>query len=327
MLLARDPATLDRDDAVAAAVGAELAKRLLDAYQLRCLASAAGSRRQPGDVSEVGQELSAATNMQHTSASCRTDLGCSAVTRLPAHPRPSGGRPVHVAARRAGRTRHPRLDGRAGPPGRPATPGPAGAAQAEAGRGDQPDRPRPPGPQNRTGHLGPGGGLLDRRPGRHRRPWRAGTDRPRRDHQSRRGLSRRPEPARRMPHVEPAPLRRRPRLGPHRPRPPHRRTPHPPRGHRHQHHHGHGHGRRHQLGHGQGHDHRSPDHRSPATEPTSGAPTGGATTAAGTDDATNTSHGGCTTTTPTHRRPPAAWRFRGAAAPAAGPVRRSSRST
>src|SRR4051812_21001259 len=83
MLLRADPATLSRDDAVAAAVGAELAKRLLDAYQLRCLAAAAGSRRGSGEVSEVGQELSAATNLQHTSASCRTDLGCSAGTRLP----------------------------------------------------------------------------------------------------------------------------------------------------------------------------------------------------------------------------------------------------
>src|SRR3954447_5887759 len=83
MLLACDPASLTRDDAVAAAVGAELAKRLLDAFQLRCLASAAGTRRAAGELSEVGQELSAATNMHHTTASCRTDLGCSALTRLP----------------------------------------------------------------------------------------------------------------------------------------------------------------------------------------------------------------------------------------------------
>src|SRR3954451_12366967 len=83
LLLAVDPEALDRDDAVAAAAGFELAKRLLDGLQLRCLASAAGKRREPGELSEVGQELSAATNMHWQTASCRTDLACSAVDRLP----------------------------------------------------------------------------------------------------------------------------------------------------------------------------------------------------------------------------------------------------
>src|SRR3954453_835515 len=77
LLLATDPGSLSRDDAVAAAIGAEFAKRLLDAYELRCLAAAAGTRRKPGELSEVGQELSAATNLQHQTASCRTDLACS----------------------------------------------------------------------------------------------------------------------------------------------------------------------------------------------------------------------------------------------------------
>src|SRR4051794_1471711 len=83
LLLSVDPAALGRDDAVAAAAGAEMAKRLLDGFQLRCLAAAAGQRRQPGELSEVGQELSAATNLHHQTASCRTDLACAAVSRLP----------------------------------------------------------------------------------------------------------------------------------------------------------------------------------------------------------------------------------------------------
>src|SRR3954467_11240184 len=83
MLPACDQASLTRDDAVAAAAGAELAKRLLDAYQLRCLASAAGTRREPGELSEGGQELWAATNLPPQTAGCRTDLACSAITRLP----------------------------------------------------------------------------------------------------------------------------------------------------------------------------------------------------------------------------------------------------
>ncbi len=83
LLLSTDPGSLEREDAVAAAAGAELAKRLLDAVQLRCLARAAGTRRDPGELSEVGQELSAATNLAPITASCRTDLACETVARLP----------------------------------------------------------------------------------------------------------------------------------------------------------------------------------------------------------------------------------------------------
>jgi hypothetical protein len=83
MLLTTDEAALDPDDAVAAAAGVELAIRLLQGRGLRFLAHAAGRRRHEGEVSSVGQELSAATGMRPTTATARTDLGCSAVTRLP----------------------------------------------------------------------------------------------------------------------------------------------------------------------------------------------------------------------------------------------------
>src|SRR4051812_46917318 len=83
LLLATDPASLSAADAVAAAAGAELAKRLLDARQLGFLAAATGKRREPGELSEVGQELSAATGLHPQTASGRTDLAGSAVARLP----------------------------------------------------------------------------------------------------------------------------------------------------------------------------------------------------------------------------------------------------
>lgn len=83
MLLAADPEALSADDAAAGGIGAELAGRLLHGLQLRYLAAAAGQRREKGELSSVGQELSAATGLHPTAASVRTDLGCSAVARLP----------------------------------------------------------------------------------------------------------------------------------------------------------------------------------------------------------------------------------------------------
>jgi hypothetical protein len=83
MLLRVDPEALDRWDASAAAIGCELAERLIQGLQLRLLAVAQGGRREKGELSPSGAELTAATGVHPVTAACRADLGCSAVTRLP----------------------------------------------------------------------------------------------------------------------------------------------------------------------------------------------------------------------------------------------------
>ena len=64
MLLAADPDTLDTADAAAAAIGAALARRMLEAVELRMLARAQGVRRRDGALSSVAHELSAAKRLQ-----------------------------------------------------------------------------------------------------------------------------------------------------------------------------------------------------------------------------------------------------------------------
>ena len=83
LLLSTDPTSLSDADAVAAAIGTVKARRMLEALELRFLAQAQHYRRHDADVCSVGQELSAATGMHPVPASCRTDLGCSAVVRAP----------------------------------------------------------------------------------------------------------------------------------------------------------------------------------------------------------------------------------------------------
>jgi hypothetical protein len=84
LLLALDLESLNRHDAVAAAIGCELTERLVQGLQLRLLAvAAARKRREQGELCPSGQELTAATGVHPVTASMRTDLGCSAVGRLP----------------------------------------------------------------------------------------------------------------------------------------------------------------------------------------------------------------------------------------------------
>jgi hypothetical protein len=83
MLLAVDPASLPRAAAVAAAIGVERAKRLLDAVGLRFQARAAGLQPLLRDVDEAAQEISAALGMHPVTATMRVSMARSVVRRLP----------------------------------------------------------------------------------------------------------------------------------------------------------------------------------------------------------------------------------------------------
>lgn len=83
MLVRADPERLSPESAMAVAVGAQRAKRTLDAIEMRALARAACRPRDPKVPDEVASELSAATGMHPSTASHRTDVARSVVARLP----------------------------------------------------------------------------------------------------------------------------------------------------------------------------------------------------------------------------------------------------
>jgi hypothetical protein len=83
MLLSVDPATLRRDEAVAGAIGLELAQRMLSAVAVRFQAQAAGLPPKPRQVDEAAAELSAALGMHPLTASARVSTSRSLARRLP----------------------------------------------------------------------------------------------------------------------------------------------------------------------------------------------------------------------------------------------------
>jgi hypothetical protein len=84
MLLGVDPNTLDRADAIAATIGLERAKRLLDAVQVTTMARAAGKTpAEPGGgLDEVTSEMSAALNMHPHTAAMQVHTARDLVGRL-----------------------------------------------------------------------------------------------------------------------------------------------------------------------------------------------------------------------------------------------------
>jgi hypothetical protein len=83
LLLRADTQALSPDAAMAVGVGAERAKRTLDAIGLKALARAACRPRDPAVPDEVASEFSAATGMHPSTASHRVELARSVVARLP----------------------------------------------------------------------------------------------------------------------------------------------------------------------------------------------------------------------------------------------------
>jgi hypothetical protein len=83
MLLAVDPRTLSRDEAVAGAVGVQLAQRLLAATGMRFQAQAGGSAPTEGQVDEAAAELSAATGAHPWTAATGMRRSRAVVGRLP----------------------------------------------------------------------------------------------------------------------------------------------------------------------------------------------------------------------------------------------------
>src|SRR4051812_23907215 len=84
MLLHTDPTRLDRDEAVAAAVGVAMATRLLEALGARFQAQAAGPQPLNREVDEAAQELSAALGLHPNTATAQITAARALVRRLPA---------------------------------------------------------------------------------------------------------------------------------------------------------------------------------------------------------------------------------------------------
>ncbi len=83
MLLAVNPTTLSRSEAVAASVGVELAQRMLTAVGMRFQAQAGGVQPDASDVDEAAAEISAASGMHPATASARMRTARATVARLP----------------------------------------------------------------------------------------------------------------------------------------------------------------------------------------------------------------------------------------------------
>ncbi|MDQ1674132.1 MAG: hypothetical protein QOC98_2694, partial [Frankiaceae bacterium] len=83
LLLRADPQSISPEAAIAVGIGAQRAKRTLDAIELKALARAACRPRDPKVPDEVASEFSAATGMHPSTASHRVELARSVVARLP----------------------------------------------------------------------------------------------------------------------------------------------------------------------------------------------------------------------------------------------------